>query len=300
MPIDDTIGNLIMAKLLHLESEDPEKDINLYINYRIAEFDRFKNDEISILVASDVAARGLDVKGVSHVVNYDVPWQPDDYVHRIGRTGHAGIKGIAITLATREDGEAVARIEKLIGHKIPRAGAVEQVVGTAAEGVFTASGAAEARTRQVNRQGSRSSPRTCPAGTEAGAFGRARAGTIARRRGHGGRVERPKADLPFGERRLRHTADTGTGCRRFLAPVFTRREDSSNDRLCAARGLDLGRAERRPVREHQSPDRRPDPRPHTPRRQASVTALFAGNSQWPKGIDHARGTARKGSCGRRL
>ena len=88
---------------------------------RIAEFDRFKKDEITILVASDVAARGLDVKGVSHVINYDVPWQPDDYVHRIGRTGRAGMKGIAITLATRDDAEAVERIEKLIGHKIPRA-----------------------------------------------------------------------------------------------------------------------------------------------------------------------------------
>jgi superfamily II DNA/RNA helicase len=88
---------------------------------RIAEFDRFKRDEINILVASDVAARGLDVKGVSHVINFDVPWQPDDYIHRIGRTGRAGMKGIAITLATREDGEAVTRIEKLIGHNIPRA-----------------------------------------------------------------------------------------------------------------------------------------------------------------------------------
>ena len=89
---------------------------------RIAEFDRFKKDEITILVASDVAARGLDVKGVSHVINFDVPWQPDDYIHRIGRTGRAGMTGIAITLATRADGEAVERIEKLIGHKIPRAG----------------------------------------------------------------------------------------------------------------------------------------------------------------------------------
>src|SRR4051812_10075371 len=88
---------------------------------RIAEFDRFKNDEINVLVASDVAARGLDVKGVSHVVNFDVPWQPDDYIHRIGRTGRAGMKGIAITLATREDAEAIDRIEKLIGHKIARA-----------------------------------------------------------------------------------------------------------------------------------------------------------------------------------
>ena len=94
---------------------------------RIAEFDRFKNDEINILVASDVAARGLDVKGVSHVFNYDVPWQPDDYIHRIGRTGRAGMTGIAITLATREDAEAVARIEKLIGHKIPRAGKTEEL-----------------------------------------------------------------------------------------------------------------------------------------------------------------------------
>ena len=87
---------------------------------RIAEFDRFKNDEINILVASDVAARGLDVKGVSHVFNFDVPWQPDDYVHRIGRTGRAGAKGIAITLATRADAELIDRIEKLTGQKIPR------------------------------------------------------------------------------------------------------------------------------------------------------------------------------------
>ena len=88
---------------------------------RIAEFERFKRDEINILIASDVAARGLDVKGVSHVFNFDVPWQPDDYIHRIGRTGRAGATGIAITLATREDNEAVAAIEKLTGLKISRA-----------------------------------------------------------------------------------------------------------------------------------------------------------------------------------
>ena len=87
---------------------------------RIAEFDRFKNDEINVLVASDVAARGLDVKGVSHVINFDVPWQPDDYIHRIGRTGRAGMKGIAITFATREDAEAVSAIEKLTGVKFAR------------------------------------------------------------------------------------------------------------------------------------------------------------------------------------
>jgi superfamily II DNA/RNA helicase len=93
---------------------------------RIAEFDRFKNDEINILVASDVAARGLDVKGVSHVFNFDVPWQPDDYVHRIGRTGRAGATGIAITLATKADRELVDRIEKLTGQKIARLGKPEK------------------------------------------------------------------------------------------------------------------------------------------------------------------------------
>ena len=87
---------------------------------RIAEFDRFKRDEINILVASDVAARGLDVKGVSHVFNFDVPWQPDDYVHRIGRTGRAGAKGVAITLASKAELELVDRIEKLTGQKIER------------------------------------------------------------------------------------------------------------------------------------------------------------------------------------
>src|SRR3954468_16119378 len=85
---------------------------------RIAELDRFKNDEINILVASDVAARGLDIKGVSHVFNYDVPWHPDDYVHRIGRPGRAGKTGIAISLVTGADAESIANIQKLTGTKI--------------------------------------------------------------------------------------------------------------------------------------------------------------------------------------
>ena len=100
---------------------------------RIAEFDRFKSGEINILVASDVAARGLDVKGVSHVVNFDVPWQPDDYIHRIGRTGRAGMKGIAITLATPADADQVAAIEKLTGFKIARSGAPAPDAAAAAE-----------------------------------------------------------------------------------------------------------------------------------------------------------------------
>jgi superfamily II DNA/RNA helicase len=88
---------------------------------RIRELDRFKEGEINILVASDVAARGLDIKDVSHVFNFDVPWHPDDYIHRIGRTGRAGKTGVAITLATSADAEAIDAIEKLTGTKIPAA-----------------------------------------------------------------------------------------------------------------------------------------------------------------------------------
>jgi len=89
---------------------------------RIAELDLFKDGIVNILVASDVAARGLDVKGVSHVFNFDAPWHPDDYVHRIGRTGRAGATGVAYTLVTSEDAENIANIEKLTGHKIERLG----------------------------------------------------------------------------------------------------------------------------------------------------------------------------------
>jgi superfamily II DNA/RNA helicase len=86
---------------------------------RIAELDRFKAGTINILCASDVAARGLDIKGVSHVFNYDTPWHPDDYIHRIGRTGRAGATGSAFTLVAPEDAEAIANVEKLTGIVIP-------------------------------------------------------------------------------------------------------------------------------------------------------------------------------------
>ncbi|RIV89115.1 DEAD/DEAH box helicase [Aurantiacibacter zhengii] len=88
-------------------------------NQRNAELNRFKSGEINILVASDVAARGLDIKGVSHVFNFDTPWHPDDYVHRIGRTGRAGAKGRAFTFVAPEDAEAIDNVEKLTGNKVP-------------------------------------------------------------------------------------------------------------------------------------------------------------------------------------
>ncbi len=86
---------------------------------RNAELQRFKDGQINILCASDVAARGLDIKGVSHVINFDTPWHPDDYIHRIGRTGRGGATGRAYTLVSDEDLEAIANVEKLTGMTIP-------------------------------------------------------------------------------------------------------------------------------------------------------------------------------------
>lgn len=79
----------------------------------------FKDGNISLMVCSDVAARGLDVSGVSHVFNYDVPFNADDYVHRIGRTGRAGQSGKAWSLITEDDDKLVEMIVKLVGRDIP-------------------------------------------------------------------------------------------------------------------------------------------------------------------------------------
>jgi superfamily II DNA/RNA helicase len=85
---------------------------------RMAALDQFRKGEVSLLVASDVAARGLDIPDVSHIFNFDVPHHPDDYVHRIGRTGRAGRSGTAITIVAPPDLKAVTAIEKLIGQSI--------------------------------------------------------------------------------------------------------------------------------------------------------------------------------------
>lgn len=85
---------------------------------RLKMLDKFKSGEATYLIASDVAARGLDIPAVSHVFNYDVPTHAEDYVHRIGRTGRAGRPGAAFTLSMKEDSKYVAAIEKLIDRKI--------------------------------------------------------------------------------------------------------------------------------------------------------------------------------------
>ncbi len=87
---------------------------------RFATLEKFKANELKILVCSDVAARGIDIGGLSHVFNFDVPHHAEDYVHRIGRTGRAGREGHAYTLAAPSDKLAVEAVEKLTGATIPR------------------------------------------------------------------------------------------------------------------------------------------------------------------------------------
>ncbi|ULO24619.1 DEAD/DEAH box helicase [Methylocystis sp. SB2] len=85
---------------------------------RMASLDAFKNGDVSLIVCSDVAARGLDIPDVSHVLNFDVPTHSEDYVHRIGRTGRAGRSGVAITLVTGDDMKYIDQIQSLIGKAI--------------------------------------------------------------------------------------------------------------------------------------------------------------------------------------
>src|SRR5262245_4966118 len=85
---------------------------------RMAALDSFRKGDVTLLIASDVAARGLDIPAVSHVFNFDVPYHADDYVHRIGRTGRAGRTGTAITIVAPADQKNVVAIEKLIGQTI--------------------------------------------------------------------------------------------------------------------------------------------------------------------------------------
>ena len=92
---------------------------------RLATLEKFKKGEVQLLVCSDVAARGLDIPAVSHVFNFDVPSHSEDYIHRIGRTGRAGRSGKAFMLATPAESRALSAIQKMLGRKIPLAGAAD-------------------------------------------------------------------------------------------------------------------------------------------------------------------------------
>ncbi len=104
-------GRGYSAEVLHGDLNQTQRD-------RV--MNRFRSGQVEILVATDVAARGLDIPDVSHVINYDIPWDPESYVHRIGRTGRAGREGDAITLVTPREQRQLRIIERVIGQRLKR------------------------------------------------------------------------------------------------------------------------------------------------------------------------------------
>ncbi|MDP3831585.1 MAG: DEAD/DEAH box helicase, partial [Ignavibacteriaceae bacterium] len=87
-------------------------------NQRISRLERFREGKIRVLVATDVASRGIHVEGISHVINYNMPQDVEEYVHRIGRTGRAGASGISISFADEDDAHEIQKLEKFLGKKI--------------------------------------------------------------------------------------------------------------------------------------------------------------------------------------
>ncbi|MGJ5008609.1 DEAD/DEAH box helicase [Bradyrhizobium oligotrophicum] len=127
---------------------------------RTAALDQFRKGELPLLVASDVAARGLDIPEVSHVFNFDVPHHSDDYVHRIGRTGRAGRTGTAISIVAPADQKSMVAIEKLIGQGIPTIEGDYEVQESSGD-----EDSRERRPRDAARRGSRGKARERDAGS---------------------------------------------------------------------------------------------------------------------------------------
>ncbi len=153
----------IHADAIHGDKSQAERELAL---------DDFKAGKTSVLVATDVASRGLDIEGLPQVINFDVPRSPEDYVHRIGRTGRAGLTGEAISLVAPEDHEALAAIEKLIKKRIervlvagfePNAGTVATLMGGDSRRRSRGDARGEPRSESPRRDAPRREPKTPPA-----------------------------------------------------------------------------------------------------------------------------------------
>ena len=218
---------------------------------RFQTLEKFKAGELRLLVCSDVAARGLDIGGLSHVFNFDVPHHAEDYVHRIGRTGRAGLEGHAFTIAMPDDRMAVEAIEKLTGHPIP-----PMIV----EGLDPVDWAeSDGRKRRGRKKSAEARP---PA--------RAARGKPAADRAPKGRDDapaRPREDAPA---RARDEAPPRT---RDEAPVRAREDVSTRTReeaLARARETPPSRARDDAARTRPPRDepRREEPRREEPRRES--------------------------------
>jgi superfamily II DNA/RNA helicase len=209
---------------------------------RTTALDAFRNGETALLVASDVAARGLDIPAVSHVFNFDVPHHPEDYVHRIGRTGRAGRTGTAYTLVSPEDSRSLGAIEALIGQPIPW---LDGDLSTVSES------SGETGTRHRGRSGeSRRGGRSAKAGgRSSGRAAERSADKAVDKRADDTRAERPSTEA--AERPRTRGGRSGSTGRRGEARSAPRQESDRHD-------VDRQEAGRDPR------GRRPEPEGDTP------------------------------------
>jgi ATP-dependent RNA helicase RhlE len=141
---------------------------------RLAALKRFRSGEVRVLIATDIAARGIDVDGISHVINFDFPPQPEDYVHRIGRTGRAQAIGDAISFATHEDADSLRKLERFLGRGIAR----KNLDGYVAEAATASTLPAQSGDRPAHTPGKPHRPKAAwkPSGPRSGSFGPRRFG----------------------------------------------------------------------------------------------------------------------------
>ena len=235
---------------------------------RTATLDAFREGRITLLAASDVAARGLDIPDVSHIFNFDVPWQSDDYVHRIGRTGRAGKEGRSLTLVTPEDFKQLKDIEKMLGAAV------------------TWIGDAPSEEDIAERQQAAARP---PPGAEAGRPGRSE----ARGRSSGGRFRNGASAR--AQRRC-DQAGAGPSARTLSSPQRSRpaaaRRASSPRPSSRRERPRRDRGEHGPQRHRESRAglaRRPHERPRSVPRQPR------GDRSRPQHVRASRSAARKAS-----
>jgi ATP-dependent RNA helicase RhlE len=217
-------------------------------NSRTGSLDDFKSGKVRVLVATDIAARGLDIDQLPHVVNFDLPNIPEDYVHRIGRTGRAGNEGRAISLVSAEENKLLKAIERLIGRVIPRETVWEHA---AASWGYGDPGVVQSATR-VEEESSERRPRT-----------------DTRRKPHGAnrnhRNPAARSERPAGDRQERNSGSS------------TRSAEKRQDRHSPARSGHPGENRRRhssgrdanSERRTQASER--NAQPHADRRQDSLT-----------------------------
>ena len=232
---------------------------------RMETLDKFRNGEISLLAASDVAARGLDIPDVSHVFNFDLPWQSDDYVHRIGRTGRAGREGTAHSIVTPDELKSFKDIEKMLGVDAEWIGAPPSDddfadAGKRKRGRGGRGGRPGAQREGGRSEGGRGESRS---GEGRGASGR---GDRGGRRGERGREGRPERAPVAAEAEVLHDNGTGEQPQVDMAPARQPRDERPAPKRSEPRRQQEPRRERaapaadaKPERAQDAPRGQPEP-----------------------------------------